>query len=180
MTYRLKVMHDESPESPREWDNLGTFVGWHSRYAIGDRQPSADPADYTAALPKDEIVLGVYMIEHGGVLYSTQPFGCPWDSGQVGYIHCSPSNPEAEGMTREAIVEALAAEVVTYSQWASGGVYGFILEEWLPAECGNESHGTWRSADSCWGFYGTDWANNGVECALPEDARALLEGIEIS
>ena len=29
---------EDSPESPREWDNLGTMVCWHRRYNLGDEQ----------------------------------------------------------------------------------------------------------------------------------------------
>lgn len=179
--YRLKIMQDDDGDGPREWDNLGTFVGWHRRYVIGDKKPTlSDPESYRAELPDDEIVLNVYMMDHSGLAFHTQPFGCPWDSGQVGYIHCSPSNPEAEGMTPEAIETALAAEIATYSQWSSGDVYGYRLDEWVPAECGDPSHGEWVEEDSCWGFYGTDWTENGIAEHLPDEALPLLEGIEIS
>jgi hypothetical protein len=180
MKYRLKIMQDNDGDGPREWDNLGTFAGWHRTYKIGDVQPSVDPLDYRAALPADEIVLPVYLMDHSGVAYSTEPFGCLWDSGQVGFIHCSPSNPEAEGMTPEAIEAVLTAEIATYSQWASGDVYGFQLEKWEPATCGDVSHGEWVDEDSCWGFYGTDWAENGIAEHLPDEAIPLLEDIEIS
>lgn len=36
--YRIKIIRDDSPESPREWDNLGTMVCRHSRYDLGDEQ----------------------------------------------------------------------------------------------------------------------------------------------
>ena len=42
-TIRLEIHGDECAESPRDWDNLGTIVGWHGRYTIGDEQPSEDP-----------------------------------------------------------------------------------------------------------------------------------------
>lgn len=45
-TYRLKIEHDDSPESPREWDNLGTMVCWHNRYNLGDEQPKEDARHY--------------------------------------------------------------------------------------------------------------------------------------
>lgn len=34
----LKIYYDDSPESPRSWDNLGTIVSDHSRYNLGDKQ----------------------------------------------------------------------------------------------------------------------------------------------
>jgi hypothetical protein len=44
--YRLKIEYDNDPSSPREYDNLGTMVCWHSRYKLGDEQPRHDHAEY--------------------------------------------------------------------------------------------------------------------------------------
>lgn len=38
----LEVMTEDYPQSPREWDNLGTMVCWHKRYGLGDEQPDAN------------------------------------------------------------------------------------------------------------------------------------------
>jgi len=48
--YRLKIEHDCDPQSPREWDNLGTMVCWHRNYYLGDEQPSEDPQEYRLCL----------------------------------------------------------------------------------------------------------------------------------
>lgn len=48
--YRIKIYSDDSPESPRGWDNVGTMVCWHKRYALGDKQPSCSPTEWKAAL----------------------------------------------------------------------------------------------------------------------------------
>lgn len=42
----LKIYHDDSPESPRDWDNVGTMACWHNRYNLGDEQPDVDPLEY--------------------------------------------------------------------------------------------------------------------------------------
>jgi len=34
--FDININIDESPESPREWDNLGTMVCFHDRYRLGD------------------------------------------------------------------------------------------------------------------------------------------------
>ena len=39
---RLSIYLDESPESPREWDNLGTMVCAHRRYSLGDEKADQD------------------------------------------------------------------------------------------------------------------------------------------
>jgi hypothetical protein len=49
--YVIKVCYeDDILESPREWDNLGTMVCWHSRYNLGDEQPKCDPEEFLKEL----------------------------------------------------------------------------------------------------------------------------------
>ena len=40
MKYNIEIKQDDCDYSPREWDNLGTMVCWHSRYNLGDEQPN--------------------------------------------------------------------------------------------------------------------------------------------
>jgi hypothetical protein len=44
-TYRLQIIQDEDPESPREWENLGTMICWHRRYNLGDPDESKNYSD---------------------------------------------------------------------------------------------------------------------------------------
>jgi len=45
--YTINVYLDEyGGNDPRDWDNLGTMVCWHSRYILGDEQPGGDSEDY--------------------------------------------------------------------------------------------------------------------------------------
>jgi hypothetical protein len=46
----VRIKHDDYPDSPREWDNLGTMVGWHSRRNIGDEQPQCSPDEWVLDL----------------------------------------------------------------------------------------------------------------------------------
>ena len=53
-TLVLKTYYDEDPhESPREWDNLGEMVCWHSRYNLGDKHDHEGPADFIYGLACD-------------------------------------------------------------------------------------------------------------------------------
>lgn len=36
--YEINIYYDESADSPREWDNVATFVCEHHRYNLGDVQ----------------------------------------------------------------------------------------------------------------------------------------------
>ena len=49
-TFRIKIEHDDNPESPRELYNLGTMVCWHKRYKLGDEQPVEDSQEYLLKL----------------------------------------------------------------------------------------------------------------------------------
>jgi hypothetical protein len=46
----IRLVYDESPDSPREWSNVGTMVCWHRRYNLGDEQPDSSPDDYVLQL----------------------------------------------------------------------------------------------------------------------------------
>lgn len=107
------------------------------------------------------VVLPLYLYDHGGISMSTGSFGCPWDSGQVGYIYCSLADakrewPDLDGEALRAHVgAALAAEVAEYDQYLRGDVYTVMIQgpdrEWI---------------DGCSGFYGLDYAE--------EQAREML------
>ena len=140
----IEIHIDEDPESPREWNNLGTFWTFHPHYRSPD--PDPDP-DYDLS---DCIYLPVFIYDHSGVAYSTTPFHCPWDSGWVGFIFIPKAKVREEfgwklitAARRSKIEQYLRDEVETYSKYASGEVYGFVIPE---------------TGDSCWGFYSREEA----------------------
>lgn len=49
---KIQLTCDTDPESPREWDNLGTMRCWHSRYNLGDKpyRASKDPQEFLTSL----------------------------------------------------------------------------------------------------------------------------------
>ena len=52
MPYKLKIEQDTDMDGlgPRDWDNLGTMVCWHSRYDLGDEQRRDDVNDWLREL----------------------------------------------------------------------------------------------------------------------------------
>lgn len=157
---------DGSDNGPRDWDNVGTMVCWHNRYTLGDIQPACSPDKYMLELMqlreyrlhvywvpddiklehvkryinKHFIVLPLYLYDHGGLSMCTSPFGCPWDSGQVGFIYVERTSREYSDP-----IAGLTAEVDIYDQWLRGDVYCYTVED---------SAG--EILDSCCGFYGYD------------------------
>ena len=167
--HALKIEQDSDATSPRDNDNLGTLACWHRRYTLGDLQPQEAPMDYEEALPKDSLVLPVYMIDHSGIALSLKDFGDPWDSGQVGIYHMSPSQlieeyGEDTPEIRERATSAIKAEIEEYSEYVNGNCWGFVIED----ENGN-------TVDSCWGFIGSDIFDNGMIEHIDEEYYPLLE-----
>lgn len=165
--HTIKIIHDPDPENPRDYDNLGTMSCWHRRHNLGDKHNHDDPRDLLielAGLNSDTelgmnalfaraehraIILPLYLYDHSGITMNTTGFHCPWDSGQVGYVHVSLEDVRTEfqiervtQMTRAKVQERLKQEVATYDHYLTGNCYGFIVEK-------NEDE-----IATCWGFLG--------------------------
>lgn len=194
----ISIYADESPESPRDWDNLGTMTCWHRRYILGDEQPRDSVPLYLASLVNDlwlddykahrlyreageswddlyeiseswfehrwtadrcarlfdalsakAIILPLYLYDHSGITMNTTGFHCPWDSGQVGFIHLSLEDVRREygvqrvsAKLRRTVEDVLRAEVEVYDDYLRGNVYGYVIER-------DSDH-----VDSCWGYIG--------------------------
>jgi hypothetical protein len=163
--YTIKIEQDDDPVNPRtEYDNVGKMVCWHSHYSLGDEQPRCSPDEYLhqmmweredrlhgkripdnikqedlqAYIDKHFVVLPLYCYDHSGLSMSPRPFGCPWDSGGVGFIYV-----ESESKEYDDLESGLKGEVETYDQYLRGDIWGYTIET---------SDG--EVLDSCWGFYG--------------------------
>ena len=193
----VKIKQDSFLSSPREsMDNLGTIAYKHSRYILGDELIS-DPNVWLSSkldinifkygtqqeileyligkFEEKYIVLPVYLYDHSGITISTTPFSCPWDSGQVGYIYVSKEDVRKEYSVKkispklkETVLRVLNAEIEILDYYLRSDVYGYeIVDENGEVE------------DSCWGFYGTDWDDNGLKSNIPEELHSQLDSIEI-
>ena len=106
------------------------------------------------------ILLPVFAYEHGGITISTGSFSDPWDSGQVGVIFITKEKARHEWggasgiLNKKRIAQAvkcLELEVKSMDEYLTGDVYGYVLKD----KKGDE-------IDSCWGFYGSNVAVNGI------------------
>lgn len=178
---RLEIHADESPESPRNWDNLGKMICHHNHYSLGDKH-NINPKDYnslaelTKAIKRIEdavIMIPMYMYDHSGITIRTTPFECRWDSGQIGFIIASGKKIREEfGVKRISpklkakVTKLLEAEVEVYNQYVTGDVYGFkmFVDD--------------VETDACWGFFGNDVKTNGVLDHI--NNKELIESIKNS
>lgn len=51
--YYLRMVEDEYPESPREWDNRATFACFHRRYSLGDNIAESTLEEFLGNLTKE-------------------------------------------------------------------------------------------------------------------------------
>lgn len=127
----VTIWTDHDTESPRTWDNMGTFYMAHRRYQWGDKN-FASAQELEDSIPKDAIRLPVYLYDHSGVTVSTSPFPCPWDSGQIGVIwvtrgeirECFMVKRVTKGIIKKAL-DNLRSEIKTLDMCLNGEVYGF-------------------------------------------------------
>lgn len=159
----VEIYQDMSADSPREWDNLSTFICFHNRYNLGDKH-DIDHSDYNSWQDMelenfnldDDIIINLYLLDHSGLRIATHAFLCPWDSGRIGMAvitkkeiieNYGDDSPASRARARRS----LEAEVETYDQYLSGECYGYVLKDEYDVEL-----------DSCFGFYGYDPTTNGI------------------
>ena len=167
----LKLYQDEDAQSPRENDNLGTIVYWHRRYTLGEEDGQkvyGSPNDFLKhGKEHGLIMLPVALLDHSGLRMwiGSKASVCDpggWDSGQVGWIYVTPEKVREEYSckritkgVRETVLKNLQYEIEAMDQFLSGDVYGFVIED---------KQG--EHVDSCWGFFGLDYAISEAKDAL--------------
>jgi hypothetical protein len=182
----FQIYPDEGTDSPRDWDNFGRMICFHGRYNLGDNKNIKSSAfESWAELEKHlisegaAVILPLYLYDHSGLTMRTSPFSCPWDSGQVGFIYCTREDIKKNWNVRKPTGRYLArakcllqSEVEIYDQYLRGDVYGFVLKQ--KTECKSCGHTEDEHLDSCWGYYGTDWAKNGILDSLDASDREVV------
>jgi hypothetical protein len=166
--YIIEIEDDGDPIDPREDDNLGEMICFHSRLILGDKHSYTVDSFKEQINLNDYISLPLYLYDHSGITMKTTPFNDNWDSGQVGYIMVSKYEVKKEygwkSLTSKRIKQIekrLCNEVKIYDDYISGNVYSFTVkrvgDEWI---------------GSCGGFFGTNFEENG----LLEYARNEIDG----
>lgn len=175
--YTIEINQDEDVESPRDWDNLGKMVCNHGRYDLANEVKfDFDSCNSWQEVGEElkkayAVVLPIFMYDHGSVSLSVTPYSCRWDSGQVGFVVCSTEDIKKEYSVKriskkiiKKVESILINEVEIYSQYINGEVYRYSIDD----ENG-------ETIDSCSGFYGYYFENNGL---LESAKRAIDYHIE--
>jgi hypothetical protein len=187
----VEIYVDDNPVDPREWDNLGMMVFFHGRYNLGDKHEfnqfvqnekwyDDTPEHFLEYLDDHKTIeLPVYMYDHSGIALSTNRYGVfadPWDSGMLGFIYVTYEKVRSEygwkNLTQQRIQKIkdyLQAEVDVYNWYVQGRAYGYHL---ICNFC-NEH------IDSCWGFYGEDWKENGLMEYAEQDFKCVCQKAEV-
>lgn len=205
---KIIIKPDSNPESPREWDNMTEMICFHRKYSLGDNNPCFQERDFSSFQElHDEIhrqcnvaaILPMYLYDHSGLSISTKQFDCRWDSGQVGFIFITKEtmieNFGGKNLTvkmQQKAVEICESDVKTYDQYLSNEVYRFEIiesremvsmskQDWEAGNCDNVEHFVEDfEIDSCGGFYGNNWFENGMSDHIPEELHELLKTTEIT
>jgi hypothetical protein len=177
--HSIEIHNDLNPESPREWDNLGTILYGHRRliagdYSFGERKDNlpffSEPSDFQSwAETHNVIYLPVYMLDHGIIQISTtttfKEYHMGMDSGQLGVIFVTREKVRKEyswkkitQKRKEKIEEYLRNEISTYDKYLSGSCVGYTIKD---------SDGNDLDEGSCWGFYDQD------ECI--KEAKSIVD-----
>lgn len=177
--YDIDVYYDPDAESPRAWDNLGTFYTAHRYYCPEkefdehfdfDEVCDERPGDLRESFLKKYVALNLYLYDHSGQTISSSPFFCPWDSGWFGIVAVSVENIKKEfgwkvltHARRRKIEGYLQGEIDTYDDYLRGEVYGYRI---TPADDKD------KGLESCWGYYG----NSGLE-QLKDECRDTIDSL---
>ena len=82
MKFTVEIVQDENPESPREWDNLGTMACWHKRYDLGDTQPKEPPKEWLEHLAETMDIPGRLLYWEGKCLDASWGASADWADEQ--------------------------------------------------------------------------------------------------
>lgn len=158
----FKLQYDEHVENPRSGeygDNISHFVIPSHKYSTGECQDKVNDVLRKVAKALGFAVYGrtnrelieaflesknkqigryieiqpLYVYDHSGVTYSTSPFHCRWDSGQVGWVFTTRYDYENFGLKEkfnpESAREKIEQEVEHWDNYAQGNTYCFTVED---------------------------------------------------
>jgi len=177
----IRIEADLEPMDPREWDNFGTMVCFHGRYALGDKHellitqsPNfsswSEVRDHIEAELGAMVILPLFLYDHSGISIKVGSWTgvaphAQFDSGQVGFIYCTDGDMVREGIKTLDQAEALLRnEVLIYDKYLRGDMYTYFIEK--EVICTHCNHASAEFSDSCSGW-------DSVESAIMEAKKVV-------
>jgi hypothetical protein len=175
---RLEIQQDSASSNPRtEQDcNLANVItlGNQRRYVKIDEDCGPLAYGWYHFAGRDagiDLFIRWARIMHGVVAVEENPH-----DGARSIWYVMPDKLAETTWTAEKVIES---EIREYRMWASGEVYGHIIEKAVRWQrCGtteDESMTTWEHEDSCWGYIGREYAEEAAREAFTlytDDATA--------
>jgi hypothetical protein len=162
-TYELDIEQDNDPMNPRsDWDNITTMICFHRNYNLGDKTELKSSQfdswnelkEHIESEYKVLMIKPLYLYDHSGITISTSPFGCQWDSGQVGWVFIHEKQLESMcgkdfEITKEKLESIIDSDVKTYDSYITGDVYQYTIYEIETCDKGHEH----KSVVECCGSF---------------------------
>lgn len=188
--YRIRIEPDDDTfgDTPRDWCNLGTMICFHKNYKLGDKHNyrSDDYGSWDELAKaikedfgKDCVLKIIRMYDHSGISLSLgngYPYNDVWDSGYVGFIVVSKEKIRKEYNVKHVtkaimakVDKSLQSEIDVYNQYLDGDIWGFVIEKLKTCDCCHQADN--EHIDSCWGYYGIDYAIENAEDALEYELK---------
>jgi len=131
---KIKIKEDVHPMNPRtEFDNLGTVVINHRRLELSDK--TINPIDRADLDSTRDVIVPIYLFEHGGITIKTHPIAMSVCREPHGYIHVTEEMIKAEynsdtltNEIREKAYQVLEGEIKEYNSYLNGEVYQYEVE----------------------------------------------------
>ena len=163
--YKVTIEQDQDETGPEEFQDEHAFIATTSNRYFEVSGPRGEMASTIGEnLEEWEKTHHVYKLNamiHSGVYLSIasdlKQYHMGFDSGQIGFLLVT--RDESEIPHPDKYAEGM---VETWNQYLSGDVWGYVIEDGEGNEIG-----------SCWGLYGSDYAETEAFGAVPDNPPAF-------
>jgi len=172
--YTVQIIADSDAQAPENDDGLFIVTTRNRYFQLDHDGMDADACIEDKDLCKRYWIFPLNAYIHSGVALSLSrsgQFSDPWDSAQIGFVFVAKN--EWRYRTREtkrcvSAIKAASSYVETWNQYLSGDVWGYSIDD------ADGNH-----VDSCWGFYGLEYAKSEALASVPEETYCPSDSDEM-